>query len=356
MAGRSSILVLLLAGGCSAALTVEEYVEVSRIAFRPPIAHVVARGDTLAALAMRYNVPLDDLREWNHLDGDVIEVGQRLLVWPIDEEPRKVASASHGSSSKKKRSGSKSSSRGGKTAAVAPVVVVPEMKIELPPPPPMVRQSGVLGALAEDDDLALAFADQGLDEELTGSLGSLGGPRSASIGSTGLDKRGSTEFRSSVDHVGELRGGPGAPTGSGGTSSGTSARSSTSSSSSSRISAPKLSKPAAKACLGGPSGAGLGDNDVVMSQGLSIDQVRRATSSFVKNTLSCIPSDAGSGSLTTEITVGCDGRVTDVSVVESGDLSDASVQCIVDTLYYAPFPAHDMPDGFTFGFPMRYSR
>lgn len=352
MAARSSILALLFLVGCGAALTVEEYVEVSRIAFRPPIAHVVMRGDTLAALAKHYNVPVDDLRDWNQVDGDMIEVGQRLLVWPIDETAVQVATAPAASSTKK-RSSSRSSTGGkggGKTASAAPpapVVIVPVMKIELPPPPPMVRSSGVLGALNDDEDLALAFAGEGLNDELTDGLGSLGAPRSASIGATGIDRRGSSEFRSSVDNVGELRGGGSGPPPDAGRSAG---------STSSRIYAPKLAKPAAKACLRGPTGAGLGENDVAMSQGLSIDQVRRATSAFVKHTLGCIPVDSGSASITTEITVGCDGRVTDVSVSESGDLSDASVKCIVDTMYYAPFPAHDMPDGFTFGFPMRYSR
>jgi hypothetical protein len=30
--------------------------------------------------------------------------------------------------------------------------------------------------------------------------------------------------------------------------------------------------------------------------------------------------------------------------------------CLRDTLRYAPFPAHDMPDGYTFGYRVNLSR
>jgi hypothetical protein len=30
------------------------------------------------------------------------------------------------------------------------------------------------------------------------------------------------------------------------------------------------------------------------------------------------------------------------------------VACVKDTLRYTGFPAHDMPDGFSFGYPMRF--
>ncbi|MGE0786229.1 MAG: penicillin-insensitive murein endopeptidase [Sandaracinaceae bacterium] len=42
--------------------------------------HVVASGDTLGALAARYHVSVDDLREANGLDGDAIRVGQELTI------------------------------------------------------------------------------------------------------------------------------------------------------------------------------------------------------------------------------------------------------------------------------------
>ena len=46
--------------------------------------HVVARGDTLSVIARRYNVTADQLIAWNGLDSTLIQVGQRLLVAPLD--------------------------------------------------------------------------------------------------------------------------------------------------------------------------------------------------------------------------------------------------------------------------------
>lgn len=42
--------------------------------------HVVARGDSLSELAERYRVPIEDLRAWNHLEGDTIVVGRALTL------------------------------------------------------------------------------------------------------------------------------------------------------------------------------------------------------------------------------------------------------------------------------------
>ena len=53
-----------------------------------------------------------------------------------------------------------------------------------------------------------------------------------------------------------------------------------------------------------------------------------------------------------QITVGCDGIVSDISVEDSSGLTGDLVSCVVDTLSYAPFPAHDTPDGAAFIYPM----
>jgi LysM repeat protein len=44
------------------------------------IFHEVNNGETLIGVARRYNVSVGDLRRWNNLKGDVIKVGQRLVV------------------------------------------------------------------------------------------------------------------------------------------------------------------------------------------------------------------------------------------------------------------------------------
>ena len=42
--------------------------------------HVVKKGEYLGKIAGRYNVSLDNLRKWNHIKGNTIQVGQRLKV------------------------------------------------------------------------------------------------------------------------------------------------------------------------------------------------------------------------------------------------------------------------------------
>jgi len=55
-----------------------------------------------------------------------------------------------------------------------------------------------------------------------------------------------------------------------------------------------------------------------------------------------------------ELTVGCDGRVSDVILVEETIGEDAIVKCVADTMRYAPFPAHDRAEGAVFELPLRY--
>lgn len=42
--------------------------------------HDVVRGETLGKIAERYDVTVEQLREWNELRGDLIEVGQQIRV------------------------------------------------------------------------------------------------------------------------------------------------------------------------------------------------------------------------------------------------------------------------------------
>lgn len=42
--------------------------------------HTVAKGETLFRISRQYGVSVNDLKEWNHLQGNMISVGQRLIV------------------------------------------------------------------------------------------------------------------------------------------------------------------------------------------------------------------------------------------------------------------------------------
>ena len=50
------------------------------------------------------------------------------------------------------------------------------------------------------------------------------------------------------------------------------------------------------------------------------------------------------------------GGLAQVRVQDDGGLDASLVTCVSDTLRYAPFPAHDLPDGETFGYPMVFSQ
>ena len=52
---------------------------------RPPTVTVV-RGDTLFLIAQAHGVTVADLRRWNGIEGDLIEVGQVLIVGSIDAD------------------------------------------------------------------------------------------------------------------------------------------------------------------------------------------------------------------------------------------------------------------------------
>jgi LysM repeat protein len=50
------------------------------VAETPPAVHVVKRGETLFAIAERYDLDLKVLRKLNHLRKNAIQPGQRLKL------------------------------------------------------------------------------------------------------------------------------------------------------------------------------------------------------------------------------------------------------------------------------------
>ncbi len=49
------------------------------------IIHVVQAGEFTHKIAMMYNVTLENIRAWNHLPGNEVQIGQRLIIW-VDGE------------------------------------------------------------------------------------------------------------------------------------------------------------------------------------------------------------------------------------------------------------------------------
>ena len=50
------------------------------VGFTETVYYTVVRGDTLYQISREYGVTVNDLLSWNNLDGDLISVGQRLVV------------------------------------------------------------------------------------------------------------------------------------------------------------------------------------------------------------------------------------------------------------------------------------
>jgi LysM repeat protein len=192
-----------------------------------PIDHVVVRGDTLGAIAAEHGVTVDELRTWNGLEGDLIEVGQVLRIHAGAAAP--APAPRRGA---RRRPGAATSSPAGR--------VLPPEQPCLPPPDPDTLQAG-------DEPAYLA------------------------------------------------------------------------------------------------------------SLGLNQGQVEAAMNAFLPALFDCVPSgDEPNGVLELELAVACTGRVAAVRVLDRGGLPEPLVACSADTLRYAPFPAHDLPDGFVFRYPVRF--
>lgn len=206
-----------------------------------PTVHTVVRGDTLSKLAQRYEVTVDDLRRWNTIDGDLIEVGDWLWMWP-QEAPEPPSPP---------------------TAAPSGRRATPSRRVSSPVPV----------APAEDADPAQALA-----------------------------------------------------------------------------------MPPPKRCLQGPGDADVEAGEMVGSAGLSQEDASNALRAFAPQLSRCtglseaLPEDA----LELDILVACTGLVDTVTIRDRGDWPDGVADCMVETLRFAPFPPHDLPDGDLVIYPLRY--
>lgn len=110
--------------------------------------------------------------------------------------------------------------------------------------------------------------------------------------------------------------------------------------------------PAEKACLPPPTDAG--PEDMVASAGLDPDAVRVGMRTASRATLPCF-ADSPSVTLTLSINVACTGRVARVEVEDDGGASPEVQACVREALGAAEFPAHALPDGDTFRYPLTYT-
>ena len=60
-----------------------------------PVHYTVVRGDSLSRIAQRYGVEVEQVRSWNDLQGDRIDVGQVLAIYPGDPASGRSAGGTH---------------------------------------------------------------------------------------------------------------------------------------------------------------------------------------------------------------------------------------------------------------------
>ena len=117
-----------------------------------------------------------------------------------------------------------------------------------------------------------------------------------------------------------------------------------------------LTRPAAKACIDGPSDAVEQGTEAgfAASKGLSESQLNQALRRAEGNLVRCLSlTDGHTGVVPVALTVACDGRVTAARILNLGPMSEEFGGCVSTVLSYASFPAHDIADGFTFEYPVR---
>ena len=115
----------------------------------------------------------------------------------------------------------------------------------------------------------------------------------------------------------------------------------------------RMALPPERPCLAGPSDVAE-EEGMAASEGLDPVEASRAVRSFAPRLLPCFRG-APTVTLDLEITVACSGRVSKVDVADDGGAGPAVAKCVGDTLRYAPFPQHALPDGDTFQYPLTYT-
>ena len=325
--------------------------------FASPDMVEVQPGDSLSKIAQREGCTVDELIAWNGLTTDVIEPGQILLVWEsksgsrakpktgADRDPREVeVAAAHEPEPQswnplRRLVAPRPSPRPAPQAAPgapAPVAAAqPERAAPTPSPRPaplLVRGAGILGIDlgGSDEDLAAsARAMEKHESDLDKSgLQNRGG---------GLDAGGEADTFEVERRLDDNYGGVQIPN--------------------TPVKPPRLSKPAARRCLAGPTDADLrSDQDMVGNASLTEAQIRSGMSKVVRASAQCFPrGTVGTYSVVAELSVGCDGRVQSARMISTGVVPGHVTSCITTTLEYAGFAAHATPDGVVFQYPLEYS-
>ena len=115
--------------------------------------------------------------------------------------------------------------------------------------------------------------------------------------------------------------------------------------------ADRLPDPQPEPCI--PFDADPEEGLAIGTQGLSYGQVKEALSGVIQTALYCQrPVGLSEVHMTFELTVGCDGVISDLQVSDDGGAPQAYVQCVGNVVRKADFPAHDVSDGMPVTYPV----
>jgi hypothetical protein len=299
------------------------------IHFAEPTRYVVQQGDDVGRIARIHRVDVVEVIEWNNLTTDAPDVGSTLLIWPHgvlapSEDPTVVSTTpSAGGGAPRPRP----------TGAAPRPGAPPEPEPAPDPGSPVrpvvtVRGAGILGADTTGSEVDLEGATSGLQRRGTG-VGGAGLSGDSSFAGGGDAETLAVEERRVVQPTGPQI--PNKP-----------------------VTPPRVAKPAPKRCLTGAV-TQVDENGVVREAGLNTSQITAGMASISRYTPQCFPSGTvGSYSMIVEMTVGCDGRVSNVYTVSPGSIPVQVTSCIEQTLASAGFAAHAVPDGMSFQYPMKF--
>ena len=85
--------------------------------------------------------------------------------------------------------------------------------------------------------------------------------------------------------------------------------------------------------------------------------IKAAMNGFLPQTLRCLADvpDRPTQTLMMEVTVACSGVVEHIAVTHHGDWTPEVAACVTGVLTHTPFPAHDLPNGEIFQFPLTFT-
>ena len=115
--------------------------------------------------------------------------------------------------------------------------------------------------------------------------------------------------------------------------------------------ADRLPTPRPEPCV--PFDPDVGEGEIAAPAGLSYAEVKLALNDVIQTALYCgRPEGRDAVHLTFDLTVGCDGVVSEIETVDDDHAPADYVQCVSDVISKADFPAHDKEDGMLVTYPV----